>query len=114
MKTSSIFPTPAYNTKPHKKCEKIFSLKLNNEIHDHNSRSKNKIHIARTRHSFAQKYQRQNLPHTINNIPVHVLNRIKTHSIQRITNDINELCIANNSEECTIETAIYIYNKTTK
>ncbi len=47
----------------------------------------------------------------IHNIPVHVLSRIKTHSIQRITNDIKELCIANYSEECTIENC-YICNKT--
>ncbi len=69
------------------KCENTFSLKINNEIHEHNTRSINKIYIKRTSHSFAQKCFRQNLPHNINKTPVHILNKIKTHSIQRITND---------------------------
>ncbi len=84
-------------------CEKTFSLKLNKEIYEHNTRSIDKIHITRTGHSFAQKCLRQNFPHTINKTPVHILNKIKTHSIQRITNDIKELFIANYTEKCVIE-----------
>ncbi len=51
--------------------------KCKNTPHEHNTRSINKIHITRS-HSFEQKCLRQNLPHTINNTPVHVLNKIKT------------------------------------
>ncbi len=52
----------------------------------------------------------QNLPHTINKTPVHVLNKIKTNSIQRITNATKELCIANYTEKCIIKNC-YICNK---
>ncbi len=48
---TSIFPRPAYNTPPPNKCEPAFSLKLNNEIHEYNTRSKHKIHITRTSES---------------------------------------------------------------
>ncbi len=44
-------------------------------------------------------------------IPVHIINKIKTHSIQRITNDIKELFITNYTEKCVIEKC-YICNKT--
>ncbi len=91
------------------KCKKPFLSKLNNEIYDDiNTRSKNKIHITRTSHSFAQKCVRQNLPHTINNIPVHVLNRIKTHSIQRITNDIKNGALQNSVKNVQLKTAISV------
>ncbi len=61
-----------------KKYDTNFTLKLNNEIHEHNTRSKNKLNITRTNHSFAQKCLKQNLPYTINETPVDVLNKIKT------------------------------------
>ncbi len=94
-----------------KKCDTNFSLKLNNEINEHNARS-NKLHITRTNHmySFAQKCLRQNLPQTKNEPLIYVLNKIKTHSLQRIINDIKELCIANYTEKCKIENC-YICNK---
>ncbi len=82
------------------KCENTFSLKINNEIREHNTRSINKIHITIISHSFAQTYLRQNLPHTINKHSVHILNKKNPHSIQRITNDIKELCIADYTEKC--------------
>ncbi len=43
-----------------------------------NTRLINK-NTTRTSHSFTQKCLRQNLPHTINKTPVHILNKIKTH-----------------------------------
>ncbi len=88
-----------------------FSLKQNNEIHEHNTRSKNKLHITRTNHNFAQKCLRQNLPHTINDTPTQILNKIKTHSIERIKNDVKALYIDRYNENCTI-LKCHICNKT--
>jgi hypothetical protein len=87
-----------------------FCLKLNNEIHTHKTRSSNKLHITRTNHSFAQKCLRQNLPLTINETPTCILNRIKTHSIQRIAADIKTLCIDKYEEICNVQNC-YICNK---
>ncbi len=32
-----------------KKCDTNFSLKLNNEIHEHNTKSKNKLHVSKNK-----------------------------------------------------------------
>ncbi len=43
------------------KCEKTFSQKLNNEIHEHNTMSINEMHKTRTSHSFAQNLPPQSM-----------------------------------------------------
>ncbi len=44
-----------------------FYLKLNKNIHDHNSRSSNKLHKTNLNHSYAKKCLRHNIVITINN-----------------------------------------------
>ncbi len=80
----------------------MFLLKLNKEIHEHNKRYKNKLYIIRTNLSFAQKSLRQNLPHTINETPTHILNKIKSHCIHRITTDMKLLYIDQYEGNCVI------------
>ncbi len=57
--------------------DKMFLLKQSNEIHELNTRSKNKLYIIINNHSFAHKCLRQNLPRTLNETPTHILNKIK-------------------------------------
>ncbi len=51
-----------------------------------------------------------NLPRTINETPTHILNKIKTHSIHRITTDMKLLYIDKYEGNCIIQNC-YICNK---
>ncbi len=80
----------------------MFLLKQNNEIHENNTRSKNKLYIIGTNHSFAQKCHKQNLPCTINETPTHIKNKINTHSIHRIKTDMKLPYIEKYGGNCVI------------
>ena len=53
----------------------------NYNIHSHDTRKATNIHTSMTRHEFAQKCLKHNLPHTINDTPELVLVKIITHSL---------------------------------
>ncbi len=66
-----------------------FELKLNSDIHNHNTRNKHNLHIVRTNHKYAKKCLNSvNLPLTSNSVPLNICNKIQTHGLQRIGNDI--------------------------
>ncbi len=71
--------------------ERYFVLIQNNEVHQHNSRHKNKMHITRTNHKYANKCLRYNIPYTINSTPKHILDKIHTHTIQSFSSSIKQL-----------------------
>ena len=54
----------------------------NYNIHSHDTRKATNIHTSMTRHEFAKKCLKYNLPHIINDIPELVLERIVTHSLR--------------------------------
>ena len=59
------------------------NLKLdqNSSIHNLNTRGQHNIHTTRVQHEFAKHSLRYTLPHTINNTPNIILNKIYTHSL---------------------------------
>ena len=59
------------------------NLKLdqNSSIHNINTRGQHNIHTTRVQHEFAKHSLRYTLPHTINNTPNIILNKIYTHSL---------------------------------
>ncbi len=68
--------------------ERHFVLSQNNEVHQHNTRHKNKMHITRINHKYANKCLRYNIPYTINSTPKHILDQIHTHTIQSFASSI--------------------------
>ena len=53
----------------------------NVNIHLHDTRTSSKIHTVRTKHEFAKKCLKYNLPHIINDTPATVVDKIYTHSL---------------------------------
>ena len=93
-----------HNMNPEKNAH--FSLNLNSAIHQHNTRSRENIHILRTNHKFANKCLRYNLPHTVNNTPKQIIDKIKTHSMQTVVNNLKEHYIENYQVNCDM---VYCY-----
>ena len=54
-------------------------IRINQNLHTHNTRQANKIHITRIHHEFARRLIRNSTPYTINNLPGQVTSKIRTH-----------------------------------
>ena len=55
----------------------------NSKIHNHNNTRKiTTLHTFKTKHEFAKKTLKYNLPYTINNTPYIVKDKVNTHSFQ--------------------------------
>jgi len=90
-----------------------FTINLNNEIHNHNTRQKRNLHISRTNHKFSEKCLRHNITKTINyinNTCPQITNKIHTHSMQGFTKYAKTIFIQNYSETCDIHKC-YICNR---
>ena len=60
----------------------------NVNIHLHDTRTSSKIHTVRTKHEFAKKSLKYNLPHSVNATPAIVVEKIQTHTIYYICKTI--------------------------
>ncbi len=96
----------SHNKKKTSKCY----LKLNKNIHDHNTRSSNKLNKTHLNHSYAKKCLRQNIVKTINNTSALVLNKIHTHSLQGFSTYAKKICIDKYCAICIILNC-YICNR---
>ena len=47
-------------------------ISINQNLHTHNTRQANKIHVTRIHHEFARGLVRNSIPYTINNLPKQV------------------------------------------
>ena len=61
-------------------------LTTNDDIHTHNTRQQNELHIVGTKHTFAKQCLKHNLPKTLNSIPKIVKDKIGTHSFRGFIN----------------------------
>ena len=61
-------------------------------IHNYNTRAIDNIHTFRTNHKFAMKCLRHSLPHTINETPDAIKNKIYTHSLHGFIIYIKHVC----------------------
>ena len=59
---------------------------LNHDIHSHNTRTRNDIHIRPALHEFAKRSIRHDIPRTVNDSPHIIKDKILTHSLQGFTN----------------------------
>ena len=63
-----------------------WQLTTNDDIHTHNTRQQNELHIVGTKHTFAKQCLKHNLPKTLNSIPKIVKDKIGTHSFRGFIN----------------------------
>ena len=75
----------------------------NVNIHLHDTRTSSKIHTVRTKHEFAKKCLKYNLPHIINATPAIVVEKIQTHSLRGFTTYAKQFLIQKYTDTCTIQ-----------
>ena len=88
-----------------------FNFITNSSVHNHNTRQRNMLHIARTKHKYAEKCIRHSVPITVNNTPNNIKDKIYTHSLQGFSKYIKNMYIQDYSDICTIQNC-YICSRT--
>ena len=58
----------------------VFNVRLNSEIHAHNTRNQHKLRIPFVKHNFATACVRYQLPKTVNSMPRSITDKVHTHS----------------------------------
>ena len=63
----------------------VFNLRLNSEIHAHNTRNQHKLRIPFVKHNFAKACVRYQLTKTVNSMPRSITDKVHTHSFNLFT-----------------------------
>ena len=63
-----------------------WQLTINANIHEHNTRIQNNLHVYRTQYTFAKRCLRHDLPNALNNIELIIKEKIYTHSLSGFIN----------------------------
>ena len=74
----------------------------NYNIHSHDTCKATNIHTSMTRHEFAKKCLKYNLPHIINDTPELILGTIVTHSLRGFAYYLKMYLLQKYQNECTI------------
>ena len=74
---------------------------FNYDIHNYDTRIKNEICTYKTKHEFAKKCLRHNLPFLLNNIPTIVKEKLNTHSLQGFAQYAKLYFLQNYQDSCT-------------
>ena len=74
----------------------------NYNIHSHDTHKATNIHTSMTRHEFAKKCLKYNLPHIINETPELVLETIVTHSLRGFAYNLKMYLLQKYQNVCTI------------
>ena len=69
-------------------------------IHNYNTRRKTELHTYRTKHEFAKKILKYNLPHVINNMPYLVIDKIVTHSLKGFSSYAKNYMLQKYNDTC--------------
>ena len=72
----------------------------NSKIHNHNTRKITTLHTLKTKHEFAKKTLKYNLPYTINNTPHIVKDKVNTHSFQGFSLYVKQYLIRKYNTNC--------------
>ena len=76
--------------------------KTEQNFHEHLTRSHLKLHITRTNHRFAERCIRNSIPLLVNTMPMELINKISTHSLQNVARRIKEYYLSSYKERCDI------------
>ena len=74
----------------------------NSDIHDHNTRNRDALHLNQYRNSTTRNCIRFHIPNLINNLPANVRNKIDTHSLSGFTHYTKMHFIGQYKIECDI------------
>lgn len=77
-------------------------LDANTTIHNHETRTRNNLHMPRIKHEFAKKSIRYKIPQTANTLPNIVIDKIDTHSFKGFTNYVKNFLLENYKVSCSI------------
>lgn len=86
-----------------------FDLQTHSSQHDHYTRNNQNLLTPRVCLSLAQNSLRYQLPRVINNIPVHIIEKIHTHSLKGLIWYFKNITLSTYSESCEIQNC-YICN----
>ena len=79
-----------------------FQITTQGSHHHYNTRHSDQIHVERTRTLYADKRVRIYLPNLVNSIPIPLLQKIATHSLQGFSSNITKYFIHEYSDICSI------------
>lgn len=79
----------------------------NFEVHEHNTRIQNDMHVGRVTHEYAKRCIRYDLPLLINNTSQDIISKIRTHSLDGYAWYIKQYYLSSYKDSCTIQ-ACYI------
>ena len=79
-----------------------FQITTQESHHHYNTRHSDQIHVERTRTLYADKRVRIYLPNMVNSIPIPLLQKIATHSLQDFSANITKYVIHEYSDICSI------------
>ena len=85
-------------------------LTTNNNIHNHNTRHSQSIHVVRVSHAFAKKSIRWDIPITVNALPSLIKDKLNTHSLNGFATYTKNYILSKYSYSCNIQNC-YICNK---
>ena len=74
----------------------------NFQKHQHNTRIQNHIQLGRTVHEYAKKCIRYNVPISVNNTPIVILEKINTHSLKGFAGYIKQYYLNYYQNTCTV------------
>ncbi len=78
-------------------------IKSDHEVHNHNTRYHDNIHIRRTNHEFAKMCIRHNIPNLINSTDQIIKEQSQTHSLQGFTTYVKNIFVQSYQQSCFIK-----------
>ena len=82
----------------------------NHELHDFETRNRDRLHLYQTRTSGARNVLRHHIPELLNRFPQHLIDKMKTHSMYSVAHHIKLYLIDLYSYDCN-EINCYVCNK---
>ena len=80
----------------------VFNLKLNSEIHAHNTRNQHKLRIPLVKHNFAKACVRYQLPKTVNNMSRSITDKVHIHSFNGFSTYVSFIFLDTYATDCNI------------
>ena len=85
-------------------------FKRNSEIHDHNTRNRNSLHLTHYNNSSTKNCIRFYIPNLINSLPANVKDKIESHSLSGFAHYAKIYLIGRYQNNCVIQNC-YICNR---
>ena len=84
---------------------------MNVNLHNYNTRKIRTLHTFKTKHEFAKKCLKYNIPHTINDTPQIVTKKVLTHSMHGFSLYVKKsISFINTTITALFETVIHVCN----